>query len=87
DIISDLLETSLETAELSADGWKNKTEEGGSVTGKYINWLTFKNNAKSVVEDVQRIKNHPLVPKHIPVHGYIYDCKTGRLIEVPEASK
>lgn len=87
DIISDLLETSLGTAELSADGWKNKTEEGGSVTGKYINWLTFKNNAKSVVEDVQRIKNHPLVPKHIPVHGYIYDCKTGRLIEVPEASK
>jgi len=87
DIISDLLETSLETAELSADGWKNKTEEGGSVTGKYINWLTFKDNAKSVVEDVQRIKNHPLVPKHIPVHGYIYDCKTGRLIEVPEASK
>jgi carbonic anhydrase len=86
EIISELLETSLETAEITADGWKNKTAKGGSVAGKYINWLTFKNNAKSVVEDVQRIRNHPLVPKHIPIHGYIYDCKTGRLVDVPEAS-
>ncbi len=36
----------------------------------------------SVKADVKRIKEHPLVPDSIPVHGYIYDCKTGRLIEV-----
>ena len=40
-----------------------------------------------MVEDVERIKNHPLVPKNIPVYGYIYDVKTGRLIEIPEATK
>lgn len=33
-----------------------------------------------------RIKNHPLVPDYILVYGYIYDVKTGRLIEVPETS-
>jgi carbonic anhydrase len=38
------------------------------------------------VEDVKRIKDHPLVPQHIPVYGYIYDVKTGNLIEVPEAT-
>jgi carbonic anhydrase len=86
EIISDLLESSLETADISSGVWKNKTTEGGSVAGKYINWLTFKDNAKAVIEDVERIKNHPLVPKHIPIHGYIYDCKTGLLVEVPEAS-
>jgi len=86
EIISELLETSLDTAEITADGWKNKTVNGGSVAGKFINWLAFKNNAKSVVEDVQMIRNHPLVPKYIPIHGYIYDCKTGRLVDVPEAS-
>jgi len=48
--------------------------------------LSFKDNAKSVVEDVQRIRNHPLVPNHIPIHGYIYDCKTGKLLEVPDAA-
>jgi carbonic anhydrase len=40
-----------------------------------------------VVADVARIKTHPLVPKHIPVYGYIYDVATGRLAEVSEASK
>ena len=34
-----------------------------------------------------RIRNHPLVNKSIPVHGYIYDVKSGRLAEVPEASR
>ena len=40
-----------------------------------------------MTEDVQRIKRHPLVPQDIPVYGYIYDVKTGRLIEVPEATQ
>jgi len=44
-------------------------------------------SAKSVLEDVRRIKEHPLVPGEIPVYGYIYDCKTGNLIEVPEATE
>jgi carbonic anhydrase len=35
---------------------------------------------------VKRIKAHPLVPKYIPVYGYINDRKTGRLVEVPEAT-
>jgi carbonic anhydrase len=34
---------------------------------------------------VKCIRSHPLVPGHIPVYGYYYDVKTGRLVEVPEA--
>ncbi len=26
-----------------------------------------------------------MVPSDIPIYGYIYDCKSGRLIEVSEA--
>jgi carbonic anhydrase len=44
--------------------------------------LTFKDLEKSVVDDVKRIKNHPLIPKDIPVYGYYYDVKTGKLVEV-----
>ena len=29
---------------------------------------------------------HPLVPGDIPIYGYIYDVKSGKLIEVPEAT-
>jgi carbonic anhydrase len=27
------------------------------------------------------------VPRDIPIYGYVYDVKTGRLIEVPEATR
>ena len=37
--------------------------------------------------DVQRIRSHPLVPRDIPIYGYIYDVANGRLVEVPEATQ
>lgn len=87
DIIRDLLSKSLLTARVDETGWHNVTEEGGSDEARFISFLTIKNLADSVTEDVQRIKRHPLVPQDIPVYGYIYDVKTGRLIEVPEATQ
>ena len=47
-------------------------------------WLAFSDGAKSLIEDVTRIRTHPLVPNNIPIYGYMYDVKTGRLAEVPE---
>jgi carbonic anhydrase len=86
EIMSDLLASSLETASIDANGWHDHGSIPGSSDGKYINWLTIKDQAQSVLEDVKRIKAHPLVPGNIPVYGYIYDCKTGTLTEVAEAT-
>ncbi|WKJ92536.1 carbonic anhydrase [Methylomonas montana] len=86
EIMSDLLASSLQTASIDATGWHDNGAGPGSTDGKYINWLTIKNQAESVLEDVNRIKSHPLVPGEIPVYGYVYDVKTGRLLEVPEAT-
>ena len=86
DTMTDLLGSSLETATIDASGWHDTGKGPGSPEGRYINWLTIADNASSVLEDVKRIKAHPLVPGYIPVYGYIYDCKTGRLLEVPDAS-
>jgi hypothetical protein len=33
------------------------------------------------------MRKHPLVPAFIPVYGYVYDVKMGKLIEVEEATK
>jgi carbonic anhydrase len=87
DIMAGLLESSLKTASVDANGWHDSGEGPGCKEGKYINWLTIKDQAESVAEDVARIRNHPLVPKEIPIYGYIYDVKSGKLIEVPEAGK
>jgi carbonic anhydrase len=86
DIMRGLLTGSLKTAGLDQNGWRNTEPGPGSTEGNYINWMTFTDNAKSVVEDVTRIRNHPLVPGEIPIYGYMYDVKTGKLQEVPEAT-
>jgi len=86
DIMRHLLASSLKTATLDHSGWRDSGEGPGSPEGHYINWLTFSNNAQSVVEDVMRIRNHPLVPSDIPIYGYLYDVQTGKLVEVPEAT-
>jgi carbonic anhydrase len=81
-----LLASSLKTATLDQSGWHDSGPGPGSTEGDYINWLTFADNATSVVEDVTRIRQHPLVPNDIPIYGYIYDVKSGKLVEVPEAT-
>ena len=86
EIIRDLLSKSLATASVDEKGWHNVTEEGGSEEAKHISFLTISNQASSILEDVKRIKSHPLVPSYIPVYGYIYDVKSGNLVEIPEAT-
>jgi carbonic anhydrase len=86
EIMRDLLASSLETASLGEAGWRDTGRGPGSAEGEFIDWLTIRDNAKSVIADVRRIRNHPLVPKTIPIHGYIYDVRTGRLNEVPDCT-
>ena len=86
DVMRGLLANSLETAALGADGFSDVGTGPGSTEGNYIDWLTIKDNPTSVVEDVRRIRNHPLVPKNIPIYGYIYDVATGKLVEIPDAT-
>jgi len=52
-----------------------------------FDWLTIADLDQSVVDDVARIRAHPLVPGRIPIYGYIYDVTTGRLNEILEATK
>jgi carbonic anhydrase len=34
---------------------------------------------------IERVKSHPWIPKHIAVRGFVYDVKTGKLKEVAGA--
>jgi carbonic anhydrase len=86
-IMRGLLASSLKTASIDKNGWRDSGDGSGSTEGEFIDWLTIGDQAKSVCADVQRIRSHPLVPSSIPIYGYLYDVKTGRLIEVPEATE
>jgi carbonic anhydrase len=87
DVMNELLGQSLETAELGPDGFHDVGAGPGSAEGKSIDWLTISDREQSVVEDVARIRAHPLVERTIPIYGYVYDVKTGKLMEVPDATK
>ena len=83
----ELLASSLDTAALGPDGFYDVGAGPGSGEGYYIDWLTIDDRDHSVVDDVRRIRAHPLVPGSVPIYGYLYDVKSGRLIENAEATE
>ena len=85
DVMRGLLASSLETAALTEKGFQDVGQGPGSRAGEFIEWLTIPNQEQSVRDDVERIREHPLVPKNITLYGYVYDVKSGRLLEVPDA--
>lgn len=86
-VMRGLLSNSLETAALGAEGFYDIGTGPGSNEAAFIDWLTISDRNKAVVEDVERIRNHPLVPKNIPIHGFVYEVESGNLLEVPGAKE
>jgi carbonic anhydrase len=87
EIIGDLLADDLATASFDGKKWSNPHHKGGHAAGHFIKWHTIKDQESSVVQDVRRIREHPLVPADVPIYGYVYDVKTGRLNEVKAATE
>lgn len=87
EVMRDLLSSSLETAALGPEGFHDVGKGPGSRAGQFIEFLTIPDQAQAVIDDVERIRNHPLVPKSIPIYGYVYDVKTGGLNEIEAATK
>jgi carbonic anhydrase len=87
EVIADLLEDDLSTASFDGKTWSNPHDHGGHAADHFIKWHTIKNQPDSVTQDVRRIREHPLEPADVPVYGYVYDVRTGRLDEVKTATE
>jgi carbonic anhydrase len=87
EVMRGLLANSLQTAALTDKGFQDVGKGPGSRAGEFIEWLTIRDQQQSMRDDVQRIQEHPLVPEDIAIYGYIYDVSSGKLIEVPQASR
>lgn len=85
--IRDLLSRSLATATYDGSTWKDVGPGPGSSDAQYVDWLTIRDQSQSVIDDVRRIRQSSLVPSDVVVYGYIYSVESGRLVEVPEASR
>jgi carbonic anhydrase len=53
--------------------------KAGAASAADYAWMTIQDYRESVLADVERIRSHPLVTPGFPVHGFLYDVKTGRL--------
>ena len=85
DVMRGLLASSLETAQLTSSGFRDVGKSPGSRAGEYVEWLTIADPKQAVIDDVERIRNHPLVPRNLPINGFIYDVHSGKLLEVEGA--
>jgi carbonic anhydrase len=86
EVIADLLDDDLSTASFDGKSWSNPHHHGGHAAGHFIKWHTIKSQPDSVAQDVRRIREHPLVPANVPIYGYLYDVRSGRLDEVKAAT-
>jgi carbonic anhydrase len=53
-----------------------------NVDASDVDFLSFTDLDASVRQDVETIRSSPLIPRDIPVRGFVYDVRTGRLHEV-----
>ena len=63
------------------DGCRVDPGELGADAGG-IEFLPFSDVELSVREDVAFLRASPLIPDDVPIRGFVYDVRTGRLREV-----
>jgi carbonic anhydrase len=57
-------------------------KQTGTAAFAPVHFHAFRDLESNVRRQIGRVRSHPWVPKQIPVRGFIYDVKTGRLHEV-----
>jgi carbonic anhydrase len=67
------------------DVLRSKLEDAFGVDVSAMDFLPFSDLEQSVVDDVNRVRNSPIIPQDIPVVGYVYDVKSGRISQVASA--
>lgn len=58
------------------------TKKMGASSDTPSHFHAFDDLEANVLLQMKRVKSHPWIPNHIPVRGFVYDVKTGKLTEV-----
>jgi len=62
-------------------------KQTGAAAFAPVHFHTFTDLESNVRRQIERVRSHPWIPKQIPIRGFIYDVKTGRLHEVQPSAK
>jgi carbonic anhydrase len=67
------------------DELKQKLEaKMGTSSGAPAHFHAFADLEENIRRQILRVKSHPWIPKSIPVRGFVYDVRTGKLSEVED---
>lgn len=66
---------------------RTQVRERLGVDAGHIDFLPFRDVEESVRDDLTFLLSSPLIPDDIPIRGFVYDVRTGRLTEVPAPAK
>ena len=66
----------------SDDDIRTKLRADKNVDADAVAFLPFKDLDRSVLDDIAVYRASPLVRQDVPVRGFVYDVRTGRLREV-----
>ena len=58
------------------------SEKMGTSAGAPAHFHAFDDLEENVRQQVRRVRSHPWIPKQVPVRGFVYDVRTGKLREV-----
>jgi len=61
---------------------KQLREKTGTIAVAPASFHPFSDLEENVRQQILKVKSHPWIPNDIPVRGFVYDVKTGRLNEV-----
>lgn len=81
-----LLYKSLGPAHLGEDVSKEHGNRDKNHNSDYVAFLAFTDLEKSVIHDVFRLRQQPLISERVSIFGYIYNVETHKLYRVKEAS-
>jgi carbonic anhydrase len=76
--VRELLRESLGPAKLG-DHEKEKHNRDKNRNADYVAFLAFENLDQSVINDVARLRQEPLISKQVNILGYVLDIDTGKL--------
>ncbi len=58
---------------------RDRVGESAGVDASWQSFHVVEDQVVALLDDVQRIRSHPLIPETVPVGGFLYDVDTGRL--------
>ncbi len=58
---------------------RDRVGESAGVDASWQSFHVVEDQVVALLDDVQRIRSHPLIPDTVPVGGFLYDVDTGRL--------